>query len=68
MIYPSLWFLKDSNPHYLVRSKACYPLHQGTNCYPPEIRTPIKWTKTTCPAVRREGSLVGNVGFEPTTS
>ena len=61
------WFLKDSNPHYLVRSKACYPLHQRTNCYPPGIRTPIKWTKTTCPAVRREGNLVGNVGFEPTT-
>ena len=26
-------------------------------CYPPEIRTPINWTKTSCPAVRREGKV-----------
>ena len=35
--------------------------------YPQRIRTSIKWTKTTCPAVRRGGNIVGIVGFEPTT-
>ena len=27
-------------------------------CFPPEIRTPIQWLKTTCPAIRREENIV----------
>ena len=54
-------------PHLLVRSEMFYPIKLRNHCYPPEIRTPIKWTKTTCPAVRREGNMVGNAGLEPAT-
>ena len=35
-------------------------------CFPPEIRTPIQWLKTTCPAIRREENIVAGVGIEPT--
>ena len=54
-------------PHLLVRSEMFYPIKLRNHCYPPEIRTPIKWTKTTRPAVRREGNIGGNAGLEPAT-
>ena len=60
-------------PRFELGTEACKAtvLANYTNSpffsYPPEIRTPIQWLKTTCPAVRREGNLlVAGVGIEPT--
>jgi hypothetical protein len=50
-------------PRTTVLETVMLPLHYGRNCYPPGTRTPIKWTKTTCPAIRREGNNGDRNGF-----
>ena len=55
-----LWNQWESNsPHSPCKGESpslgtCQPIYF---CYPRRIRTSIKWTKTTCPAIRREGNL-----------
>ena len=41
-----------------LAKEALSQLSYNPNCFPPEIRTPIQWLKTTCPAIRREENIV----------
>ena len=41
-----------------LAKEALSQLSYNPKCFPPEIRTPIQWLKTTCPAIRREENIV----------